>query len=227
MADKNGEGERPPSADVSPHSALMRFDRIRATYVAIIYASISMVYILISDLVLFRPSEDHWTTLVYSVGKGFAFVIVSAILIYLLIRWNDKKRMQLQNQIGDLNELMNQREIVSQMVRLESIGRLAAGLAHNLNNGLAIIEGNVDMIGKRNKDPESTRNLKAIKTAVARGRELSDTLLGFSQGGEPIKDPTEPGKFISELATSFYKGSAIKLDMDLPGELPTVLADTG
>lgn len=135
--------------------------------------------------------------------------------------------MQLQNQIGDLNELMNQREIASQMVRLESIGRLAAGLAHNLNNGLAIIEGNADMIGERNKDPESTRNLKAIKASVARGRELSDTLLGFSQGGEPIKDLTEPSKFISELATSFYKGSAIKLDIDLPRELPTVLADTG
>jgi signal transduction histidine kinase/ActR/RegA family two-component response regulator len=226
MADIGVEG-RPSSADEKTPGALVRFDRVRATYVAVIYASVSLVYILISDLILYRSGDEHWTTMAIAVGKGFAFVIASSILIYLLIRWNDRKRLELQNRICDLNEMMNQKEIVSQMARLESIGRLAAGLAHNLNNGLAVIEGNADMIGQKNKDPEIARNLKAIKTSVARGRDLSNTLLGFSEGGEPIKDLTEPGQFISELATSFLKGSAIKLSLDLPRELPTVLADLG
>jgi two-component system cell cycle sensor histidine kinase/response regulator CckA len=222
-----GDRGRRPSVEDDPNGVLMRFDRTRATYVAIIYASISMVYILLSDLILFRLSEDHWTSLVFSVGKGFTFVIATSILIYLLIRWNNRKRLELQNQICDLNELMNQKEIVFQMERLESIGRLAAGLAHNLNNGLAVIEGNADMIGEKNRDPDTARYLNAIKTSVARGRELSATLLGFSQGGEPIKDLTELDRFITDLAVSFYKGSAIKLDIDLPRELPTVLADPG
>lgn len=170
---------------------------------AIIYASVSMVYIFLSDLVVFMLNQEQWNTLVYSVGKGFGFVIVTAILIYALIRRNDRKRMELQNQICDLNELMNQKEMLSQMTRLESIGRLAAGLAHNLNNGLAIIEGNVEMIGEKNKDPETMRYLKAIKTSVDRGRELSDTLLSFSEGGEPIKDLAQPDRLITDLAVSY------------------------
>ncbi len=90
MTSIGGKG-RPLSADENPHGVLMRFDRVMVTYVAIIYASVSMAYILLSDLVLYRSGDEHWTTLTISVGKGFAFVIVSAILIYLLIRWNDKK----------------------------------------------------------------------------------------------------------------------------------------
>lgn len=225
--ENTGVEGRPPSAEEKSPGALLRFDRIRARHLAIIYASVSMVYIFLSDLVVFMLNQEQWNTLVYSVGKGFGFVIVTAILIYALIRRNDRKRMELQNQICDLNELMNQKEMLSQMTRLESIGRLAAGLAHNLNNGLAIIEGNVEMIGEKNKDPETMRYLKAIKTSVDRGRELSDTLLSFSEGGEPIKDLAQPDRLITDLAVSYYRGSAIRLELDLPQELPTVLADAG
>ncbi len=104
---------------------------------------------------------------------------------------------------------------------------MAAGLAHNLNNGLAIIEGNADMIGERNKDPESTRNLKAIKASWL-GAESCRTPCSVS--------PREANRSrtLQNQANSFpnwpppsNKGSAIKLDIDLPRELPTVLADTG
>ncbi len=45
MTSIGGKG-RPLSADENPHGVLMRFDRVMVTYVAIIYASVSMAYIL-------------------------------------------------------------------------------------------------------------------------------------------------------------------------------------
>lgn len=216
----------PTDGEGDPLAKLRRFDRIRAYNLVIAYATISLVYILVSDLLLIGTAEN-WTTLVLSLIKGFAFVAVTSILIYYLIRRNDAKRLELQARICDLNELMSHREMVSQVLRLESIGRLAAGMAHNLNNTLAVIEGNVDVIDKRPAGADGSKNLQAIRTSVARARSLSDTLLSFSEGGEPVKEITDVGEFLRDLAISMVKDSNTRLSLDIQRDLSTVLADRG
>lgn len=206
---------------------LFHFNRVSAYYVALIYATISLAYILISDILLIGLNPDDSENLLISLGKGFAFVILTSILLYLLIRRSDRRRLQLQNRIYDLNEMMNQKEIVSQVVRLESIGRLAAGMAHNLNNIMAIIEGNADMIAGKCSGDDTSKNLQAIRNSVARARGLSDTLLSFSEGGEPVKELIDLGRFVAEVSTAQLEGSKVRLSLDIPASLSTVLADRG
>ncbi|MHC1709266.1 MAG: ATP-binding protein [Methanomassiliicoccales archaeon] len=219
------DAEKGPT-DGDPLARLKRFDRIRAHNLVIAYATISLAYILISDLLLIG-TQENWTTLTLSLIKGFTFVAITSILIHYLIRRNDAKRLELQNRICDLNELMNQRQMVSQVLRLESIGRLAAGMAHNLNNTLAVIGGNVDAIDKKTEGSDISKNLRSIRSSVSRARSLSDTLLSFSEGGEPVKELTAIGDFVEDLATSMVKDSNAKLSLDLPKDLSTVLADKG
>ncbi len=104
---------------------------------------------------------------------------------------------------------------------------MAAGIAHNLNNTLAVIEGNVDVIGKGDGGAEVTRNLQAIRSSVARARTLSDALLTFSEGGEPVKEQVEITGFLKELASPMVQGPGMRLSFDLPRGTVTVLADRG
>lgn len=74
---------------------LFHFNRVSAYYVALIYATISLAYILISDILLIGLNPDDSENLLISLGKGFAFVILTSILLYLLIRRSDRRRLQL------------------------------------------------------------------------------------------------------------------------------------
>ncbi len=87
--------------------------------------------------------------------------------------------------LGVMIDITKERELENELLRvknLESLGIVAGGLAHNLNNLLAIIQGNLDLIETKDMD-----NLKNINSAILRGKELAQKMLIFADGGEPIK----------------------------------------
>lgn len=66
--------------------------------------------------------------------------------------------------------------------RMEAIGGLTGGLAHDLNNYLAVIMGNLDMLADRpHLDPESARLIEAALAGATRSAELTRSLLAFSR----------------------------------------------
>jgi two-component system cell cycle sensor histidine kinase/response regulator CckA len=74
-----------------------------------------------------------------------------------------------------------QRQLV-QTQRLESVGRLAGGVAHDFNNMLSIIMGNIDLVGGREDDTERVRQaLREIHTAAERSADLTRQLLAFAR----------------------------------------------
>ncbi len=75
-----------------------------------------------------------------------------------------------------------------QRSRLESVGQLSAGIAHNFNNLLAIIQGYGEMIRREvAHSPQLVRRLESILRAVKRGSELVQELMVFSRqrDGQP------------------------------------------
>ncbi len=67
-----------------------------------------------------------------------------------------------------------------QRQKLESLGVLTSGVAHDLNNILAIISGSVEMELKRDLDRDSLNNLKAAESALQHGASVVRSLLRFS-----------------------------------------------
>lgn len=66
--------------------------------------------------------------------------------------------------------------------KLESVGQLSAGLAHDFNNILSIISGNVElMLSKNNVEERTQKKLLDIEKAVERGSDLTRRLMGFSK----------------------------------------------
>ena len=74
---------------------------------------------------------------------------------------------------------------LQQAQKMEAIGTLAGGVAHDFNNILGIILGNVDLaIADMSQDDPVFQNLSEIESAVSRAREIVKQLLGISRKRE-------------------------------------------
>ena len=74
---------------------------------------------------------------------------------------------------------------LQQMQKMEAIGTLAGGIAHNFNNLLMTIQGNTSlMLMKTDPAHPNYKKLRTIEQHIQYGSELSRQLLGFARGGQ-------------------------------------------
>lgn len=83
--------------------------------------------------------------------------------------------------------------------RLETIGALAGGMAHDLNNALSPILMGVQLLRKKPHDEESGRMLTVMETNTHRGADLVRQVLTFSRGREGEMALVEVGRVVREL----------------------------
>lgn len=111
--------------------------------------------------------------------------------------------------------------------RMESIGTLASGVAHDLNNILAPILMAIPML--RGELPEKIRDsiLDSMETSAQRGADIVRQVLTFARGVEGERVLLQPSHLLREMdkiaAETFPKTLAIR--SDIPGDLWTVTGD--
>lgn len=112
--------------------------------------------------------------------------------------------------------------------KLESVGLLAGGIAHDFNNLLMAIMGNVTL-ARLHSDPGSKAHhrLGEAEKAALRAKDLTQQLLTFSKGGDPIKKAVSISHLIRESAAFALRGSDVKCAFSLPDGLWQVAADEG
>ncbi len=111
---------------------------------------------------------------------------------------------------------------------LESLGFLAGGIAHDFNNILAAIMGNVGLcLIKLDRDHEIYPLLAAVDKAAYRAKDLTQQLLTFAKGGDPIKKLASITEVITGSADFVLRGSAVSCHYDLPPDLWAVEIDQG
>ncbi|MGH9534538.1 MAG: two-component system sensor histidine kinase NtrB [Terriglobales bacterium] len=82
----------------------------------------------------------------------------------------------------DLTERRKLEAQVREAHKLEAVGRLAAGIAHEFNNLLSVVTGHADLLRQRHGlDATSQRQLAQIEHAGTRAAELTRRLLAFSR----------------------------------------------
>lgn len=121
--------------------------------------------------------------------------------------------------------------------RLASVGRLAAGVAHEINNPLAIIGAKTQLmqdllVQEKNftlRDKFLTQ-LDAMRNAVSRSQTITHRLLGFARRMEARKEPVNINEVIAEVI-SFLEREAryqnIQIEQTLQPDLPTISSDHG
>ncbi|MEA3332430.1 MAG: ATP-binding protein [Pseudomonadota bacterium] len=112
--------------------------------------------------------------------------------------------------------------------KLESVGILAGGIAHDFNNILAAILGNISLV-LTTADPkgEIYELLVESEKASLRAKDLTQQLLTFAKGGEPVKKIAVIDEVIKESASFVLSGSNIHCDFKLGKDLWPVAIDTG
>ena len=103
--------------------------------------------------------------------------------------------------VTDVTERLRIEEFLQQTQRLQAVGTIAGGVAHNFNNLLTIILGNLDLAARPRSDMERIRSYLAAATAAAeRGAELTWQLLSFARRQPLRPEPTAPAEQLRNLS---------------------------
>ncbi|MDB6139832.1 MAG: domain S-box-containing protein, partial [Verrucomicrobiaceae bacterium] len=125
----------------------------------------------------------------------------------------------------DVTERQKHRRLALRSQRLESLGTLAGGVAHDLNNALAPIMLGLDLM--RIRHPQECGIIDVFETSARRGADMVRQLLSFASGAEGARVSIQPSHLVAELESmmraSFPKNIRVVIASE-PG-LPTVLGD--
>ncbi|MDY6952693.1 MAG: ATP-binding protein [Thermodesulfobacteriota bacterium] len=136
----------------------------------------------------------------------------------------NKERMETQ-----IRSLKEAREEVLRSERLSSIGRLAAGVAHEVGNPLGAILGYTDLLARHTENDEEAKDyLLRIEKEITRIDTIVRELLDFSRPSVAVSAPVEINALVSE-SVSFLSHqklmASVRLETRLEKDLKTVWAD--
>src|SRR4029077_11587817 len=104
--------------------------------------------------------------------------------------------------------------------KLESLGTLAGGIAHDLNNILTVISGNIGLAQiEAPADSGILGFLSKAGQAAQHAAHLSSQLLTFSKGGSPLKKVVSIGELLEHSAEFSLYGSNLRADFDIAVDL--------
>jgi len=130
--------------------------------------------------------------------------------------------------LRDQRRLAEAEEALRQSQKMEAVGQLVSGLAHDFNNVLGAVVAAFDMIGRRADEPERvSRFAQAGMEAANRGAKLTGQLLAFSRKQRMELTPLYVCDIIEALRELLQRtlGPQVELELGLnPGPVP-VLAD--
>ncbi len=111
--------------------------------------------------------------------------------------------------------------------RMESIGTLAGGIAHDLNNVLAPILLSLDMIRDMNPDEKSQKLVDTLEASANRGAELIKQVLSFARGIEGDRTVVQLKHLIREIEKIILETFPRSIDIvtNVPRDLRTVSGD--
>jgi len=124
-----------------------------------------------------------------------------------------------------------------QSQKLAAVGELSAGIAHEINNPIAIIaqetEWAAHLLSEAEKQPapdfaEVRDSLREIRSQVDRCKNITHKLLDFARKREPVLQDVDVARLVDDMARLVDKEASYKnvtLTRDLPEDLPTLRTD--
>ena len=130
--------------------------------------------------------------------------------------------------VRDVTERKKMEQHTLKTQRLESIGILAGGIAHDLNNLLGGIFGYIELARKNvneGKFDDVLKYLSKLMTMFYRAKDLSLQLLTFSKGGNPVSKNQSLIPILKRFSEFSLSGSNVKLNISVPDDLWNVWVD--
>jgi signal transduction histidine kinase len=112
--------------------------------------------------------------------------------------------------------------------RLEALGQLAGGVAHDFNNVLQVVQSSARLIERAPEDAVKARHLAAtMSEAAGRGANITRRLLSFARGAELRSEAVDAGALFAALGEILAHtiGPGVDVRMEVNAPLPRLLAD--
>jgi len=132
--------------------------------------------------------------------------------------------------VEDITERLSLEAQLRQSQKMESVGQLAAGVAHDFNNMLTIIQGHGGMLlAKAGQMPEIMESTQAIYFAAERAANLTRQLLMFSRKNVMQPQQLDLRDVVAQTSKMLQRllGETVSLEFLAPTQLPLVQADIG
>src|SRR5215216_5814201 len=149
--------------------------------------------------------ESRWTLVRDEKGQPNAILVINTDT-------TEKKRMESQ---------------FLRAQRMESIGTLAGGIAHDLNNVLSPILMAIDMLQLRVTDESSRKWFEVMRTNAERGANMVRQVLSFARGVEGERVALQPKHLIKEIVKILREAlpKSIEINFQIPNDLWIISAD--
>jgi two-component system, NtrC family, sensor kinase len=187
-------------------------------------------------LVVMESPQEQLSALLRAREKAEVLLILGVLIIfggtYMVARAFMGKlvRMAKEKALSD--------EMCFQSNKMAALGKMAAGLAHEVNNPLAVIgekAGWVKDLLKKEGMPEGPHireiadSINKIEYHVDRARKVTHRLLGFARRMEPVMEQVDINKLVNDTV-SFFSNDAlfrnIKIITELDSNMPLVTTDS-
>ena len=148
------------------------------------------------ERLLKKPEDDTWTHRQRTLMKDAAGETFPAELYiqYLPLNQANHQWILIAN---DITDRVDQERAQNRLDRLKSIGTLAGGMAHDLNNALTPLMMSVEVL--RHTYPESSKIIDMLESSVRRASGMVQQVLSFARGRGGNKQPVQPKSLVGEL----------------------------
>jgi two-component system, cell cycle sensor histidine kinase and response regulator CckA len=191
----------------------------------------------VRDLIFKQPSEqfDAARQIVLEKGEwkgemhqnrrnGAAIVVESRWTLVRDEKGNPKSILVINTDITEKKRIEAQ---FLRAQRMESIGTLAGGIAHDLNNVLSPILMAIDMLQMKATDESSKKWLDVLRTNAQRGGDMVRQVLSFARGVEGERVALQPKHLVKEIVKILRETlpKSIEISFHVPNDLWIISAD--
>ncbi|HEX2543323.1 MAG TPA: response regulator [Ramlibacter sp.] len=127
----------------------------------------------------------------------------------------------------EINERERAQAALTQVQKMEAIGRLTGGIAHDFNNLLHVVNMNLELVSLYAKEEKVKPVVERAKSAARRGARLTNQLLSFARSQSLLPKLTRVNQLILGMKDllEISVGSGIEVEFDLCEEDAAVVLD--
>lgn len=181
--------------------------------------------VVMGQLIIEPPAQGEVSEQMIALLRQYARAVVIALERVFLFEAIERQAEDMARIARKGQETQTQ---LYQAERLASVGRLAAGAAHEINNPLAAISAQAQLLLRREKDEKDRKALQSIVDQSSRISKIISDLMGFARPAEPKIEPTAVRMIVDHMLSIIehrIKNSGVEIRKEFQPDIPLIYAD--